>query len=269
MDVKGKSSNERSEEEGHEESSGDDGSTRRNSTAAESDAGGPSASVSETAGSSFGSPPSPVDPRQVEPPHCRPALDDGVPVGEPADPEVEWEGQQQQAAELVSEDVVDDVCRMYCNVIARETYRINSMCQPPNFVGAFRALTRLGFPGSFQDAFKARYAGGAVAGGGGRPPALRGGRLLSADAQVPDYLKNIIDAYGLSGVFADKGQPDVVRVDDQFVCESDGRSEVGYRGRPRLGRLANARRPFAQSRADDSTDSQPSGSDAEEKEEVE
>ncbi|XP_050032975.3 uncharacterized protein [Dermacentor andersoni] len=187
MDEKKKGSNERSEEEGHEEISGDDGSTRRKSTAAESNAGGPSASVSETAGSRFGSPPSPVEHRRVEPPHRRPPLVDGVPVGEPADPEVE------------------------------ETYRINSMSQLPNFVRAFRALTRLVFPSSFQDAYKARYAGGTVAGGGSRRPALRDGRLLSADAQVPDYPKNIIDAYGLSGVFTDKDQPDVVHVDDQFV----------------------------------------------------
>lgn len=244
MAEKGESSNERSEEKGQEEVS-DDGSTWRE-TVMDSNAAGPSASVPETR-ARFRSSSSLIDHRR-----------------EPDDPESEWEG---QADELVSEDVINDVCQMYCNVILSETSRINAMSQPPNSPGAFRELARLRFPSSFQDAFKARF--GAVA--NGQPLASRDHRLLSADAEVPDYLKNILDEYGLSGIFANKEQSNAVHVDDQSVYEGNGRSGHGYgdRGSSRLGHSSNVRHPSAPSHADDGTDTHSSGSEAKEMEEVE
>lgn len=251
MDEKGKSSTERSEEKGQEEVSAAGSSLRQ--TAMDSNAPGPSTSVPENR-SRFGSSLSLVDHRRE--PLYRPALTDGA-SRELADPECDIES---QADELVSQDVINDVCRMYCNVIAREAHRVDMMAPPPGYFDAFRALTRLGFPRAFEHAFKATF--GAV--DNAHPLVLRDRRLENAaDAQVPDFLKNILDEYGLSGVFGNQRQPDVAHIHDQSVCEDNGRSGHGH------GDRGNARQPFAPSRADNGPDSQSSGSEAKEEEEVE
>lgn len=258
MDEKGKSSNERSEEKEQEEVS-ENGSTRREPAVEDSNAAGPSASVPEIR-ARFDSSLSLVD-HHREPLHC-PARTDGI-SGEPADSDSEGESQD---GELVSQNVIDDVCRMYLSLIVRETYRINSMSQAPRSASAFAALKRLGFPSSFERAFKARY--GAVA--DGRPSTLRDDRLTGAAAQVPDYIKNILDEYGLSGIL-DNEKPDVGHVDDHFVGESSGRSGLGC-GDPERSRLrhrGNVRRPSAPSDAENNTDTQESDSEAKEKGEVE